>query len=174
MRFKLLFPITIGLSDGIITALMLVAGDILRGDHIFLSLALRVAYGSSFVGTFSYFIAQYSELRGELSRTSRQLNLRSPSYLIKSKIGRDIIVESVAGAASAGFFGFVGALIPLVTSVAIPADPIVAIASAEASLAVLGLGIGKAVRGNYFFWVIMMFIIGIVVAWAGDFLYLVR
>lgn len=174
MRYKLLFPITIGLSDGIITALMLVSGDILRGDQIYLSLALRVAYGSSFVGTFSYFIAQYSELRGELSRTSRQLNLRSPSYLIKSKLGRDIIFESVAGAASAGFFGFVGALIPLVTSVMIPMDPIMAFVSAEASLAILGFSIGKAVKGNYFFWIIMMFVIGLVVAWAGDFLYLVR
>lgn len=174
MRNKLIFPITIGLSDGIITALMLVSGDILRGDHIALTLAFRVAYGSSFVGTFSYFIAQYSELRGELSRTSRQLNLKSPSYLIKSKLGRDIIVESVTGAASAGFFGFVGALIPLVTSVFIPADPVISLISAEASLAVLGVGIGKAVRGNYAFWVVMMFIIGIVVAWAGNYLYLVR
>lgn len=174
MRNRLIFPITIGLSDGIITALMLVSGDILRGDHIPLGLALRVAYGSSFVGTFSYFIAQYSELRGELSRTSRQLNLKSPSYLIKSKLGRDIIVESVTGAASAGFFGFVGALIPLITSVAEPSDPILSLISAEASLAFLGVGIGKAVKGNYVFWVIMMFIIGIVVAWAGNYLYLVR
>lgn len=174
MRLKLIFPITIGLSDGIITALMLVSGDILRGTQIYLGLAFRVAYGSSFVGTFSYFIAQYSELRGELSRTSRQLNLKSPTYLIRSKLGRDIVFESVAGAASAGLFGFVGALIPLATSVFIPADPMFAIISAEATLAVLGLGIGKAVRGNYIFWVVMMFVIGIVVAWAGDYLYLVR
>lgn len=174
MRNRLIFPITIGLSDGIITALMLVSGDILRGDHILLGLALRVAYGSSFVGTFSYFIAQYSELRGELSRTSRQLNLKSPSYLIRSKLGRDIIVESVTGAAAAGFFGFVGALIPLITNVVDPMDPILSLISAEASLAVLGIGIGKAVRGNYVFWVIMMFVIGIVVAWAGNYLYLVR
>ncbi len=174
MRFKPLFPITIGLSDGIITALMLVSGDILRGEHVLLGLALRVAYGSSFVGTFSFFIAQYSELRGELSRSSKQLNLRSPSYLIRSKVGRDIIFESVLGASAAGFFGFVGALIPLIPDVFFPSMPIVAIGFAEGSLAVLGLGIGRAVRGNYIFWIIMMFIIGLVVAWAGDYLFLVQ
>ncbi len=174
MRFKPLFPITIGLSDGIITALMLVSGDILRGEYVYLGLALRVAYGSSFVGTFSYFIAQYSELRGELSRTSRQLNLRSSSYLLKSKLGRDIIFESVLGAASAGFFGFVGALIPLLPDVLIPNMPLFAIGFSEASLAVLGIGIGRAVRGNYIFWIILMASIGLLVAWAGNYLFLVQ
>lgn len=174
MRFKPLFPITIGLSDGIITALMLVSGDILRGEHVILSLAFRVAYGSSFVGTFSFFIAQYSELHGELSRTSRQLNLKSPAYLIKSKLGRDIILESVLGAALAGFFGFTGALIPLIPDVLVPSMPYLALGFAEASLALLGIGIGRAVRGNYFFWVIMMFMIGLAVAWAGDYLFLVQ
>ena len=92
-----LFPLTLGLSDGIITTLMLISNSIIHESYIGTNLALRVAFGSAFVGGFSYFIAEYTRLRSEISRTSKQLILRSPSYLIRSKIGRDILIESVLG-----------------------------------------------------------------------------
>ena len=105
---NLLFPFTLGLSDGIITTLMLISRSLIFGDPIGLNLAFRVAFGSAFVGGFSFFIAEYSRLRGEISRTSRQLNLRSTSYLIMGKIGRDIMVESVTGTSISGLSGFSG------------------------------------------------------------------
>ena len=81
MKYSLLFPATIGLADGIITALVLVTGSILSGAGLSPGLSERVAFGSAFVGTFSFFIAEYSRLRGEINKTSRQLNLSSPRLL---------------------------------------------------------------------------------------------
>ncbi|MEM0132825.1 hypothetical protein [Acidiplasma sp.] len=57
---KYLFPISIGLSDGIITALILASGGIIGSTHINLYEAFKISFGSSFAGTFSYFIAQYA------------------------------------------------------------------------------------------------------------------
>lgn len=170
---NLLFPFTLGLSDGIITTLMLISRSLIFGDPIGLNLAFRVAFGSAFVGGFSFFIAEYSRLRGEISRTSRQLNLRSPSYLIRGKIGRDIMVESVTGTSISVLSGFSGSMIPLAFSVLVPQDGRLSVIVAVLSLAALGAGIGKSVKGNYIFWVITMVALGVIVTAIGYSLHLV-
>lgn len=169
----LLFPFTLGLSDGIITTLMLISRSLIYGDPIGLNLALRVAFGSAFVGGFSFFIAEYSRLRGEISRTSKQLNLRSPAYLIRGKIGRDIMIESVAGTSISVLSGFSGSMIPLAFSVLVPQDGRLSVVVAVLSLAALGAGIGKSVKGNYFFWVLTMVFLGVIVTAIGYYLHLV-
>lgn len=170
---SLLFPFTLGLSDGVITTLMLISRSLISGDPVSLNLALRVAFGSAFVGGFSFFIAEYSRLRGEISRTSRQLVLRSPSYLIKGKIGRDIMFESVAGTSISVLSGFSGAMIPLAFSVLVPQDGRISIIVAVLSLAFLGAGISKSVKGNYLFWMSTMVVLGLVVTSIGFYLHLV-
>lgn len=172
-RQALLFPFTLGLSDGVITTLMLIARTLIYSEPIGLNLALRVAFGSAFVGGFSFFIAEYSRLRGEISRTSRQLNLRSPSYLIRGKIGRDIMLESVAGTSISVLSGFTGSMIPLAFSVLVPQDGRLSVIVAILSLAALGAGVGKSVKGNYIFWIITMMALGVIVSAIGFFLHLV-
>lgn len=170
---NLLFPFTLGLSDGVITTLMLIARSLIYGDAIGIGLALRVAFGAAFVGGFSFFIAEYSRLRGEISRTSRQLNLRSPAYLIRGKIGRDIMIESVLGTSISVLSGFTGSMIPLAFSVLIPSDGRISIIVAVLALAALGAGISRSVKGNYIFWVLTMSVLGLVVTAVGFFLHLV-
>lgn len=170
---NLLFPFTLGLSDGVITTLMLISRSLLSGESIGAGLALRVAFGAAFVGAFSYFIAEYSRLREEISRTSRQLVLRSPSYLIKGKIGRDIMAESVIGTTISTFSGFTGSMIPLAFSVLLPQDGLLSIIVAVVALAGLGAGIGRSVKGNYVFWVLTMVILGMLVSVIGFYLNLV-
>ncbi len=170
---NLLFPFTLGLSDGIITTLMLISRSLLAGESIGAGLALRVAFGAAFVGAFSFFIAEYSRLREEISRTSRQLNLRSPSYLIKGKIGRDIMMESVIGTSISAVSGFTGSMIPLAFSVLLPQDGLLSIIVAIIALSALGAGIGRSVKGNYVFWVLTMVILGLMVSIIGFYLNLV-
>lgn len=170
---NLVFPLTLGLSDGIITTLMLISRTIIHGDLPGFNLAFRVAFGSAFVGGFSFFIAEYSRLRGEISRTSRQLMLRSPSYLIRSKIGKDILLEAVSGTGASIISGFSGSMIPLSFAALFPGMSIFAIYIADGSLALLGAGIAKSVSGNYIFWIFTMFLLGIVVTILGNFLNLV-
>lgn len=172
-RQNLLFPFTLGLSDGIITTLMLISRSLIFGDPIGINLALRVAFGSAFVGGFSFFIAEYSRLRGEISRTSKQLVLRSPSYLIRGKIGRDILFESVAGTTISVFSGFVGSMIPLAFSVILPQNGKLSIVVAILSLSALGAGIGRSVKGNYMFWILTMVALGLIVTSIGYYLHLV-
>ena len=168
-----LFPLTLGLSDGIITTLMLVSRTLLSHEAIGIDLALRVSSGSAFVGGFSFFVAEYSRLRGEISRTSRHLVLRSPRYLIRGKIGREILVEAISGTVISVFAGFGGSLIPLFSGVYLPGSSILPVGIGILALAFLGGGIGKSVSGNYYFWIFSMVVIGIIVTVLGDFLNLV-
>ncbi|MCL5881710.1 MAG: hypothetical protein M1592_03905 [Candidatus Thermoplasmatota archaeon] len=172
-KSSIIFPLTLGLSDGIITTLMLISRTVIEGNFSGLGLAFRVAFGSAFVGGFSFFIAEYSRLRGEISRSSRQLMLRSPSYLIKSKIGKDILVESVVGTGASIMSGFTGAMLPLTLAILFPSHGLIAIYLADGAMALLGAGIAKSVHGNYIFWIITMFVLGIVVTVLGNFLNLV-
>lgn len=170
---NLLFPFTLGLSDGVITTLMLIARTLISANALSVNLALRVAFGAAFVGGFSFFIAEYSRLRGEISRTSRQLNLRSPAYLIRGKIGRDIMLESVLGTTISVLSGFTGSMIPLAFAILVPEDGVLSIVVAIVSLSALGAGISKSVKGNYLFWILTMSILGMIVTLVGFYLNLV-
>ena len=74
MNRETIFPITIGLVDGIITTLMITSGRIVSGVDLSLNHTLRIASASSIVGAGSYFVAQYSKMRNEVSRVSKHLN----------------------------------------------------------------------------------------------------
>jgi VIT1/CCC1 family predicted Fe2+/Mn2+ transporter len=167
MNKKYIFPVSIGLSDGIITALILASGGILGKSNIDLFEAFRISFGSAFAGAFSYFIAQYAGLNEELHRTALQLNLKSTDYLLKGHLGIQIFIESLLGAFIAAFFGFLGALIPLSSSLIIRSNIEIPLLLSYTSLAVLGLFISKTTAGRSRFWVIVMVIVGIIVTVAG-------
>ncbi len=173
MNTRIFFPIAIGVTDGIITTLMLVSSLIIHHSYIGLSLAVRVAFGSAFVGTFSYFIAEYSSLRVQLSRESRHLNLSSPSYLLKSKPGRDILQESILYTSLTGICSFSGSFVPLVFEVLIPSSGFIAITVAVTALALTGYVISRSISGNAIFWVTLMVLLGITVSIIGNVLQLI-
>ncbi|MCL5803268.1 MAG: hypothetical protein ACYCSA_09120 [Thermoplasmataceae archaeon] len=173
MKYSLLFPATIGLADGIITALVLVTGSILSGAGLSPGLSERVAFGSAFVGTFSFFIAEYSRLRGEINKTSRQLNLSSPRLLLKGKIGRDIFLEAIIGTSLSGVCGFLGAGIPLFINYLFPTHGYLSIISAILAMGALGAGIGRSVSGRYILWIVTMLILATLIAIVGNYLRIV-
>lgn len=167
MNKKYIFPVSIGLSDGIITALILASGGIIGKSSIDLFQAFRISFGSAFAGAFSYFIAQYAGLNEELHRTALQLNLKSTDYLLKGHLGIEIFVESLLGALIAAFFGFLGALIPLSSSLIVRNNIEIPLFLSYLSLAVLGLFISKTTAGRAKFWIVVMVIVGIIVTIAG-------
>jgi VIT1/CCC1 family predicted Fe2+/Mn2+ transporter len=167
MNKNYLFPVSIGLSDGIITALILASGGILIRGSIDLFEAFKISFGSAFAGAFSYFIAQYAGLNEELHRTALQLNLKSTDYLLRGHLGIEIFSESLVGALIAALFGFLGALIPLSSSLIIKGNIVIPLSISYFSLAVLGLFISKTTAGRARFWVIVMVIVGIIVTVAG-------
>jgi len=173
MKNKYLFPVSIGLSDGIITALILASGGIIGKSSIDLYLAFKISFGSAFAGTFSYFIAQYAGLNEELHRTAVQLNLKSTDYLLKGHLGTEIFVESLIGAFIAALFGFLGALIPLSSSLIIKNNIFIPLSLSYISLAILGLFISKTTAGRAGFWISVMVIVGIIVTIAGYYLKLI-
>ena len=171
MRQNLLFPFSIGISDGIITALILASGGIIKGITPYLS--LKISFGSAFAGMFSFFIADYAGLNEELHRTARQLNLRSTRYLLRGKLGRDILFEAFTGTLISAFFGFVGALIPLMSSIMVPHDIYIPLLISYISLGIVGYFISRITAGSWRFWVSIMVIIGIIVTIAGSYLKLI-
>lgn len=173
MRDDILFPVTLGLTDGIITVLMLASADFLGPSNMSVLLALRIAFGSAFVGTLSFFIAEYSRLRSELTRASQQLTMRSSNRLVKTDLGTRILVESLGGTLLSGSFGFVGALIPLLFDVFLPAEGYMAILSAYLVLAFMGMGIARISSGNRLRWMGSLIVLGITVTMVGKFIAIV-
>ena len=173
MKNKYLFPVSIGLSDGIITALILASGGIIGNTHINLYLAVKISFGSAFAGAFSYFIAQYAGLNEELHRTARQLHLKSTNYLLRGHLGSEIFIESIIGALIAAVFGFLGALIPLSSSLMIKNDIFIPLIFSYLSLAILGFFISKTTAGRAPFWITVMVTVGVIVTIAGYYLKLI-
>ncbi|AAT43600.1 hypothetical protein [Picrophilus oshimae] len=172
MRQNLLFPFSIGVSDGIITALILASGGIVSmGITPFL--ALKISFGSAFAGMFSFFIADYAGLNEELHRTARQLNLRSTRYLLRGRLGRDILLEAFIGTLISSFFGFTGALIPLMSSMLVPHNIYIPLLISYAALGLVGYFISRTTAGSWRFWIFIMIAIGIIVTIAGSYLKLI-
>ena len=76
------FAIIIGLTDGILTALILAFGHLVAGTRPTVGLSLRIAVGSAICGVFVFFTAEYARLRGELLTAERQLNFSSHGQFV--------------------------------------------------------------------------------------------
>ncbi|MCY0852141.1 hypothetical protein [Thermoplasma acidophilum] len=173
MKDRTLFSITLGLSDGIITSLMIAAAALSSLTSIGMTEALRIGAGSATVGGFSFFIAEYARLRGEVFRMSRQLAMDSPRRLMRSRIGVEITEEALEGTAIAGVSGFLGSMIPLATDALLPDYHILPFSVAIIALAFLGIGLARSISGNYTIWAVGMSAVGIVMSYVGIFLHIV-
>jgi len=64
---RLLFNVALGLTDGLLTALVLTAGVLFHGaTSVGIGQALRVAAAAALSGLFTVFVSDYARLRGEL------------------------------------------------------------------------------------------------------------
>ena len=158
----------IGPVDGILTALTLAAGRILTPDQpIDISLALRIALAASLSGGFVFFVAEYARLRGELVHAARHLNLASTGRLATSRLGQEVLRESVLGTVIAAATGFGGALLPLILGAAFSTISWMTIAIAIAVLGLLGFAVSRAVHGNPIYWSAALMVTGALLSAAG-------
>lgn len=168
LRWRLpVLPPVLGLTDGILTALALAAGAILRGAGVGIDLAMRVGVVSGVTAAFTLFVADYADRRAHLVRASKQLNLTAPGRLAATSLGRVIVRESTFAALVAALASFVGAAVPLLLAAALPVLPWVALAFAIVLLGVLGGGIGAMLRTGRVRWAIAMLLGGAAVAVIG-------
>ncbi len=174
MKRDLLFPIVVGLTDGIITALIFTAGKILYvGGNISPGLAIRIAVGVALPSVFTFYVAEYYRLRRELADVSRELNLSSPMHLINSQLGHVIIRKALIVTSIGTVAGFAGALLPLLISVMIPGFTWLPIAAAILALGAFGVGLAISVRGNPIYWMVALMAAGVLVTIIGSALHIV-
>lgn len=157
-RFRLrklpILPLVLGLTDGILNALTLGGGAILRGNTGGLDalLALRVGIAALVTAAFTMFVADYAERRSHLVRPSRELNLTEPGRLAASNLGREVARESVLATVVAGAASLVGAAGPLFLGALLPLPPWVTLAISIGFLGLLGWMIAKMLVARRLRW----------------------
>ena len=160
-----IFPLVIGVTDGVLTALTLAAGRIFeQSQPLTVELALRISGASSLSGVFVFFTAEYIRLRGELVRSERQLNLTAGGRLATTRLGRAVLIETTTSAVVSSTCNFLGALIPLIAGTTFSW---LAIVVALLLLAVLGVGAARAIHGNPFVWALALVVAGGILTLAG-------
>lgn len=164
---RLLLSFVLGLTDGILNALVLATATILRGGHAEVGVGLRVATVALVTAVFAVYVAQYSELRAQLARAGRQLNLTSRGRLATTRLGRTVMREAFAATVVAGLASFFGSLLPLLAGAVLPGPPWLPLAISLAVLGALGAGIGVAIGGAVLRWSGALMIAGALVAALG-------
>lgn len=150
--------IVAGLVDGILNALTLAAAKLIEADNsgVSLNLALRVGIAAGITTIFVFFVAHYAELRLQLIRHERQLNMTEHGRLAASKLGQQIFQESLVKALLASLFSLVGALFPLLCCVLIPTPRWASPAIAILALAGLGALLAKTFYGSAVTWALAL------------------
>jgi predicted membrane protein (TIGR00267 family) len=161
------FSLTIGVTDGILTALTLVSGRLLTGKPPTVELALKISVASALTSIFVFCTAEYARLRGQLMHAERELNLTSHGRLAASHLGRAIRRETMASAAISSLANFVGAFFPVLIGAFFPRPPGLAVAVAVAALALLGGALAYSIHGNLLGWALALAISGVLLALVG-------
>ncbi|GAA4185414.1 hypothetical protein GCM10022252_15760 [Streptosporangium oxazolinicum] len=164
---RLLLSFVLGLTDGILNALVLATATILRGGHASIEVGLKVATVALVTAIFAVYVAQYSELRTQLARAGRQLNLTSRGRLATTHLGRAVIREALVATAVAGTASFSGSLLPLLAGALLPGPSWLPLAISLVVLGLLGAGIGSVVGGSPPRWSGALMIGGALVAALG-------
>lgn len=159
--------IVAGLVDGILNALTLAAGKLLKGGGADLMLITRVGTATALTTVFVFFMAHYAEERAELSRAERQLNLTSHGKLATSRLGRRALIEALTGALIAAACGLVGAMLSLLLCVWFPEPRWLGLAGDLVLLGALGALLAKSFHGSALLWAATLMVGGGVLTWAG-------
>jgi VIT1/CCC1 family predicted Fe2+/Mn2+ transporter len=159
--------IVAGLIDGILNALTLAAGTLVAEGGLTFATGAKVAAVTACTTSFVFFVAHYAQLRSELVRSARQLNLLSRGRLAATQLGRQILREALLGAVVASMCGVIGSTIPLCLSLLVPQLPIVGIVLTISLLGLLGWVLALSVFGSPSLWAISMMVGGIAVTAIG-------
>jgi hypothetical protein len=159
--------IVAGLIDGILNALTLAAGHLMKAAGADLSLTVRVGVATGLTTLFVFFMAHYAELRAELVRAEKELNVLAHGRLAASLLGRRAVQASAAGAALAAVGGVCGSTISLLLCSYLPGPRWIGLAAAIALLGVLGALLAKSFHGSAAFWSLTLVVGGIVLTVIG-------
>lgn len=159
----------LGVTDGILNALTLATGAVLRasGERLGPGLAVRVGIASCVTAAVTMFVADYAERRVGLVRASRQINLVEPGALASTRLGVDVARESMLAAAVAAVASLVGACGPLLLGAALPGPVWLAPVLSVALLGVLGAVLATMFHGRRSIWVVGLLVAGVVVLVLG-------
>ncbi|MEZ0247919.1 MAG: hypothetical protein ABWJ97_01480 [Thermoproteus sp.] len=107
--------IVLGLLDGVITAIGLTSGVLIRGHVITLNDAISIAIVVAAINGLTSFIAEYSHQRAGLRDLEYKVSLRSTGKILKSLVHRRALVSSLRSGAymfSASLAGASSILVP--------------------------------------------------------------
>jgi VIT1/CCC1 family predicted Fe2+/Mn2+ transporter len=162
-------PLALGLSDGILNALILASAALLHdGNGLTIMFAMKVGCVALVTAIFTMFVAEYSELRARLSRATRQLNLSASGHLASTNLGRRVVLEAAEAAIIASVSSFAGATIPLAIAGTFPSAPWIGFVVAIALLGLLGAALAASFDGRLPRWIIGLTLAGVAVAAIGS------
>ncbi len=148
-----LLALLLGFVDGILTALALTAARMMSpGEAISGTFALRVAASALASGAFVFFVARYAELREELTRAEKQLNVVARGRFAMSRLGREVFWQALISSMASSVAAFLGALVPLMPAALVPQCRWISVASAVLVLALLGATLARAMHGSMLRW----------------------
>jgi predicted membrane protein (TIGR00267 family) len=157
-----------GLVDGILNALTLAAGKLVeRGAGSSLSLVLKVGIATTCTTMFVFFVAHYAEQRTELVHAERELNLLSHGRLATTRLGQQVLKESLAAACIASLCGLAGSAIPLLLGLMLPGPPVIGLALSVGLLGILGALLARSFFGSPLAWSLALMAGGIILTFVG-------
>lgn len=164
---RLPFAMALGISDGILNALILASGTVLRGVGLSLGLSIRVGVVALCSSLVTVFVAEYTAYRSDLIQAERQLLFTRSGRLAATSLGRAVLRDAFAAAAVAGIASFAGAALPLVIGAMVPSASWTALVASVMALGLLGLALATHVGGRRSLWATGLVISGIIVTIVG-------
>lgn len=157
-----------GIIDGILTALVLTAARLVHPeDSVSLSLALRVSAAAGLTTVFVFFVAHYADLRANLVRAERQLNVLRHGRLARGHLGREVLFEALSAAGLAACSSVAGALLPMFVAAALPRPAWLACSVTIVILGGLGVGLARSFHGSVGLWAFALMLGGALLTLAG-------
>ncbi|MGP6220446.1 hypothetical protein [Caldiplasma sukawensis] len=172
MDRDLFFPVTIGVIDGIISAIMISANALISRSKLTLLVALDISIGSSFVSALSYLIAEYGKLRSDAHRVEIALRPGNKDRQRKH-LFRSILLEALYGGGLSLLMGFLGASSTLIPYSLGLISPLYSIIISYAILGLVGALIGKVSGGSALAWSMALVISGILITILGNYIRIV-
>lgn len=168
------FAVVLGLTDGMLTALTLAAGRMVRSQSgLSISLAMRVAAASAVAGGIVFFTAELARRNQELVHAERQLNLLSHGRLATTRLGHFVLVESFTAAFTVTGSNFLGACLPFLAGLIFRRVVLAPILCTLLLLGALGAVIAKATYRSKTLWITGLVIAGGALAGLGVWLQIV-
>lgn len=156
-----------GLVDGILNALTLAAGHLVHGGGADAMLIVRVAAATGLTTVFVFFMAHYSELRAELARAERELNLSSHGKLATTQLGYRAACEAFRGALLAAACGVAGSTLSLLLCLWLSHPAWLGLAAVLCLLGVLGALLARSFHGSPLIWSLAIMTGGAALTGAG-------